>query len=775
MWTPPPKLDPKRIHTTAEVASLILANAFIFHSELTEVDTRVKHLRDLLKAKDPRGAVIDHWEFIYNTINYVPIFRVARDIMIQLPERAESDVALRHLAEVVQNIVANRAAMRHDLIGRIYHTLLLDAKYLGTYYTSVSAATLLLKVALDPQRWPYRWDSLDDIRQLRIADLACGTGTLLMAAQQAVNDNFVRSTVESGAKVSSSDLRDLHQAMMERVLHGYDVQTSAVHLTASTLSLLAPEIAFRTMNLYSLPLEQRGNDIYLGSIDFATGREIKVQLDLMGEVRQAEVVTGQGGKASAGQLPEEGLDLCVMNPPFTRSVGGNLLFGSLPAKERKAMQKKLADLLKRGSGSFGALQANSTAGLGAVFVAVADRHLKDNGRMALVLPEALAFGIAWQKTRELLAKRYVLEIVITSHDPARWNFSDSTELSEALIVARRRPNGTPVKDEQTVFVNLWHNSAATVNALAVASAIERMSPADMEGGHGVAEIQNGGRKWGELLRVSWAAIKDDQWYPCAFAQTELNRTAHYLRRGELYITPSSTRPDVPLTHLSSLGTLGPDVRDIHDGFRVSNTETSYPAFWGHDAENVISLKMEPNAFLEPLSQPKAGRPLRRVELLWPRAGKVMLAERLWFNTQRVVATRLNEESLAGSWWPFKLHDGNGHLEKALVLWLNSTPGLITLASRRVPTRGAWVKFKKPMYEQMPVLDLWRLTEEQVAALSKTYDEIADEPLKPLPAMADDAIRARIDDALSETLNLPSLTRLRKALAREPIICLQPLY
>ena len=76
--------------------------------------------------------------------------------------------------------------MRHDLMGRIYHTLLRHKKYLGTYYTSVASATLLLKLALDIKRWERNWADLKALREFRIADLACGTGTLLMAAQQAV-------------------------------------------------------------------------------------------------------------------------------------------------------------------------------------------------------------------------------------------------------------------------------------------------------------------------------------------------------------------------------------------------------------------------------------------------------------------------------------------------------------------------------------------------------------------------------------------------------------
>ena len=54
-------------------------------------------------------------------------------------------------------------------------------------------------------------------------------------------------------------------------------------------------------------------------------------------VRDAGRVYGGGSRGAAQEelatLPD--LDLAIMNPPFTRSVGGNLLFGSLPAADRR--------------------------------------------------------------------------------------------------------------------------------------------------------------------------------------------------------------------------------------------------------------------------------------------------------------------------------------------------------------------------------------------------------------------------------------------------------
>ncbi|RPH95002.1 hypothetical protein EHM69_05790 [candidate division KSB1 bacterium] len=760
-----------RLHTGAQVASLVLANAMIFHAELALVDPRVRTLRPLLDERDPRGQLIKHWRFIRDNINYVPIFLIAERVVMEMPERRESDTALKVLADAVTEISANRAALRHDLMGRIYHTLLLEAKYLGTYYTSVPAATLLLKVALHPARWQMSWPDLETLRKFRVADLACGTGTLLMAAQQALTDNFVSAYVARGGRMKPEIAQDLHRALVEEVIHGYDVLASAVHLTASTLAILAPEIAFSTMNLFCLPLGvSESSDVALGSIDYVVSSKLALQLNLMGEQEvESTKVTGQGDVHGLAPLPI--LDLCVMNPPFTRSVGGNLLFGSLPKTERQIMQKRLRQVV---SGT--PLQASSTAGLGSVFVAVADRYMKPQGRLALVLPLAVGSGVAWEPTRRLLADHYVIETVITSHDPERWNFSDSTDLSEVLLVARRKANDESDDQARTVFVNLWKNTPSVARALSVASRINREQPAEIEKPFGVCPIDPGDRHtWGEMLSVPWSAIKNDQWYPSAFAQTDLNRTAHHLRNGCLLLPTKSKLHELPLTALSSLGQLGPDRRDVYDGFRLSKSPTAYPAFWGHDASQVVSLAAQPNMNLQPLHRPRKDRKLRSVELVWSRAGRIMLAERMRLNTQRVVAMRLTETALSNVWWPFEFHSSDEILEKALILWLNCTIGLVSTLSHRVPTQGAWIQFKKPILEQMPVLDLWRLEPEQIKSLAKTYEKLCSETLLPLPEMAHDPIRAEMDACISEVMGLPPLDRLRAALAREPVISLKQLW
>jgi len=766
--------EQKRRETTAKLAALMLANAFIFQEQLSSLDERVRPIRSVLADRDFIGNTATHWQLIITQINYVPIFKVAREILLSLPATSDTDSSVRHLAQRALEIVSKKAALRHDLMGRIYHLLLLEAKYLGTYYTSVPAATLLLKLALDIDRWPDMvWSDTDALKGFQIGDLACGTGTLLMAASQALTDNFIKYEMSSGRNVGESSLRDLHKLIIEEMLHGYDVLPSAVHLTASTLALLAPETCFQKMRLYSLPLcKVRTGQVYLGSIDYISTDTIQTQLDLM--------ISGDRGAARAGDetesvAPLPPLDLCVMNPPFVRSVGGNLLFGSIP-DQRGEMQAELATRVRKNR-----LSASSTAGLGSVFTAVADRHIKEGGRVALVLPAALVTGIAWKKTRDLINNGYVLETVIASHDPERWNFSENTDLSEVLLIARKRnrkkDTNKSTADEPTQFINLWINPPTSAHALAIAEQISRGAPAPLgtsaKPKHGISEVVIGTRKYGEAVEIPWGMVRRGPWLGCAFAQTNLVRTAWLLREGRLYQSGSNRVHTLPVRRLGDLAILGPDRRDIADGFTISAGKTGYPAFWGHSAEMVRSIEVTCNTWLAPRVRAASGRPLRDAGLLWSRAGALMIAERSWLNTQRSLAVRLQSNALSNVWWPVRLREENEAFEKVLVLWLNSTLGLLTSIAHRIPTRGAWIQFKKTTIEKMPVLDVAAISGEQLTQLAGVYDVVATKELGAIVNLATDEVRSDIDHAFSQVLSLPSLNDLRAELASEPIIKLRP--
>ena len=321
------RTDQEKNRTAAlRIGSLVLFNALAFQDRLCAAHEQVPTIREAIADGIP--GLNRAWRFICDSIDYIPVFQLANEILDILAEGPD-DVQMPVLSPLVKAVEDTRRLEGHDLSGRLFHTLLTDAKFTGAYYTSVPAATLLTRLVFDG--WPPHvdWSDHEFPASLNVADLACGTGTLLMSVAAEVQRRHADAGGQRG--------EELHKAMVEQALHGYDVQLSAVHFAATTLAMLNPDIEFDHMNLFVMPLGAEGGRVSLGSLDFLEGDEVGVQYSLSGkpatpEGRGPERLTGRGlrgvDEGETASLPT--LDLAIMNPPFTRSVGGNLLFGSLP-------------------------------------------------------------------------------------------------------------------------------------------------------------------------------------------------------------------------------------------------------------------------------------------------------------------------------------------------------------------------------------------------------------------------------------------------------------
>lgn len=56
----------------------------VFQEMLAQDEARVEPLRKTLDAPDATSAFANHWRFILDEIDYVPIFRLAREISLSL-------------------------------------------------------------------------------------------------------------------------------------------------------------------------------------------------------------------------------------------------------------------------------------------------------------------------------------------------------------------------------------------------------------------------------------------------------------------------------------------------------------------------------------------------------------------------------------------------------------------------------------------------------------------------------------------------------------------
>ena len=655
------------------IGCLVLFNALAFQDRLAAANENVPTVNEALgQGIHGLGKA---WRDICDNIDYIPVFELATNILDVLgdgPEETQRPV----IDPLVKAMEDTRRLEGHDLSGRLFHTLLTDAKFTGAYYTSVAAATLLARLVF--QDWPPRvdWRDHEFPSLLDVADLACGTGTLLMA----VAAEAERRHTDAGGQ----NAPELHKAMVERALHGYDVQLSAIHFAATSLAMLNPDIQFDRMNLYVVPLGTEGSNVSLGSLDFLGRDEIPVQHALSEEMmgvgtREAGRVSGRGFRGAkegvTARLPS--LDLAIMNPPFTRS--GAMLFGMLPDEARRKIQKELSRRLRTRN-------ASATAGLGAAFVAAATPKLRPGeGRLALVLPATVCTGMSWQQTRSLIERDFVLDMVVTSHDPLRWNFSDSTDLSEALLIATRRPEGQDAAERRTTFINLWRNPDGVLDAHQVAQAITVTTPARLEG-TGTALLEVDGRHIGETLSVPESKFVGRKWPGVQFARADLVRSAvKLIDDAKVWIPGQTKTASVAMCRLDQLGSLGPDRRDVLDAFNRTDAVTAYPMVEGHDTEQRRRLLVEPDKYLAPLVSARPGRRLKPAAQLWPKAARLLVAERLRLDTVRVFSMWSEKEVLSNVWWEVRIEDAPA--EKALTLWLNSSLGILTVLAQRTSTEG----------------------------------------------------------------------------------------
>ncbi len=740
------------------IGSLVLFNALAFQDRLAVVDANVATVNEALIGG--LDGLRDAWSHIMDEIDYVPVFELAGFIVDVLKD-APNEYHLPVIEPLVQAVRDTWTLEGHDLSGRLFHTLLSDAKFTGAYYTSVPAATMLSRLVF--HNWPagVNWSAHEFPASLNIADLACGTGTLLMAVAAEVE----RKHRDAGGSESAA----LHKAMVEQALHGYDVQLSAIHFAATSLAMLNPSIEFDRMNLYVMPLGVNGDQALLGSLEFLNTDEAAVQFALSNpdfgtRLRDAGQVFGGGTRGSTegvtATLPN--LDLAIMNPPFTKSGGGNLLFGSLPQSERQKLQSELSRRIK-------SMQASSTAGLGAAFVAAASPKLRPGeGRLALVLPVTVCTGASWSQTRALIENDYVLDMVIVSHDPTHWNFSDSTNLSEAMLIATRRPANRDGAEHRTTFVNLWQNPTGVLDAHLIAESVNTTQAPRIEDS-GTALLELDGQHVGEVFSIPESNLKGKQWIGVQFARADVIRSALGLvEDGEVWIPGETSIGNVPMCRVDDIAEIGPDRRRLIDGFEVTSSVTAYPMIAGHDTEQRRSLSCRPDSYLSPLVQPKGGRQPGYGEYLWQSASRLLVSERLRLDTARVAAMRSEEKVLSNVFWEIQVE--NVETEKAIAIWINSSLGILTLLAQRTSTMGGWVAMKKADLRNLPILDPRGLTGDQIKGLSDLFDELADVEFERLPQMADCAARSALDDGISEILGLPDLRGLRVLLASEPVVC-----
>lgn len=766
---------------TSRMAMAIVANALVFHTAIVEahgIDT-IDQLRIPGRNDVSKSRMLACWQHILNNINYYPIFRIASDLLLPIPN-GTANAVLNRLAQAASDLAGLGATTLHDLSGRMFQRLIADRKFLATFYTLPTSAALLGELAVARLDAETDWSDAEALTRLQVADLACGTGALLSAAYRALSVRYRRT---------GGDDQALHRQMIERVLIAADIMPAATHLTASMLSSAHPGTTFGRTRVHTLPYgrqdQKKRQSIALGALDLI---EDAAAPSLFGTGVRVAQGTGADVESEGSQdmiLPRETADLVIMNPPFTRPTNHEKADVPVPSfaglgrteDEQQAMAKRLTEVRKRLANPAG----HGNAGLASNFIDLAHGKTRRGGVLALVLPASFVSGGAWEDARCLLDREYENLVVLTiaAYGNTDRAFSADTGMAEVLVVASRRRDSC-TSTAEALFVNLYHRPRSLVEAFEMARSVHRISPPTLsscqkkEGRQGRLRMSDL-ETIGTYIRAPLSQGGSASLREAGLADTALGFLDKTLRLPQGYSAPIAT------TRLSALGEKGLLHRDIsgrtssgepRGPFDIVQTQgvPQYPVLWAHDADRERRLVVPPDS--EGEVRPGC---VKRAVSVWNRtASKLHFSLDFQINSQSLAACLTPARAIGGRAWPNFIPERE-KWSLPLVLWPNTTLGLIAFSwagTRQQPGRACLTITQLP---QLTVLDTRALREDQFAKAADIFERFKGREFLPANEAYRDDVRQDLDRAvLVDLLRLPvgvleSLAILRDQWCAEPSV------
>ena len=733
-------LGMSNVRQTRRMACAILANAMVFHDRVADMHDEVRHLHVVCgpDVADPQAATLASWREILE-INYWPIFAIARDILSQMSPQDAARI-LRVLRETAGRVSATGANVAHDLTGRIFQRLIADRKYLATFYTLPASAALLARLAVSKMQ-DIDWSDADAIGSLRVGDFACGTGALLAA----VYEQFATRHENAGGRSE-----DLHQMMMEEVLYGCDVMPSAIHITGATLSGVHPNVHFGGSRLYTLPYgRQRDGSVAIGSLELLQSSSVMTLIN----TTDPALRTGSAGEETASSIvvdvPDQGFDLVIMNPPFTRNTNHAASRSGVPNPAFAAFnssheaQNEMGRRLNRAARDSA---HHGNAGIASAFAALGHSKLKPNGVLSLVLPLSATTGGSWENFRRMLANDYtdinVLSIAANGGDVA---FSSDTDMAECLVVARKLQDGE-TSSNRAVFASFSRCPVDFVQTSATASSMESIESARTieQGPYGGTRVMVGDESLGEILTAEYNSTGEG-WPAVRLSDSSVAQTADALTKSKVWL-PGQSRPMnlkmMPLGEVGKMGVYhldirGPAPRGPFDRSPASATST-YPSLWSHDAKKETRMVCESDSQLivRQGMEDKAAT-------IWESASRSHLNLDFRLNSQPLGVAFTEYETLGGSAWPNVIFDDD-EFDYTFAIWGNSTLGLLNFWWHSSRQQSGRARISIRLAESLPVLDLRSLSDEQHAVAEGIFGEFRERELKPAYIADADPNRALLD-------------------------------
>ncbi len=777
---------------TRRMAMVILVNAFIFHEHLARGHGELGKVRTLSELEFGETglqipAILEDWDRILQ-VNYYPIFDIACRILKAIPSFQNNEF-IRRLARTAEALVSNGLMRSHDLTGTVFQKLIADRKFLAAFYTKPASAALLVGLAVNEDTLLTHgdWSRSEAVKSLRIADFACGTGTLLSTAYQRISQIY---------ELHGGNTEIIHPQMMARGLVGCDILPAAAHLTATALAGAYPQAQYDESAIFTAPYGvEADGEVKLGSIDLLRDMALLEGSQITAKAIEATRATEVDIWRFA---PHESFDMVIMNPPFTRpnnferripdTPNPNFAAFGATAAEQKAMAKAAKELTK-------GTAAHGSAGEASTFLALADRKLKIDGTLALVMPVTLLSGSSWEKCRNQLREAYDDLILISiSGSNNVVSFSADTGMGDCLVIGQRSGR----RQFRATFVTLNEAPNYSIYGLAVAQQIRQMMRDKTlrrleDGPSGGSVIYFGEEIVGQAIDALLPPAGG--WKLARITDLSLAQSAYQLAsRGRLWLPTQieANALELPITTVKEIGKIGPYhlqvSRGYSDGTRrpfelrplQGNEVPTYPILSAHDADRERTMIFEADHDgipYRPKTQAERALADKEIANVFATASHCHSSLDFQFDAQSTSIQFTERKTIGGRAWISIQLPTQAH-EKALVLWGNTLLGMLMFwwhSSKQQRRRGI---LTKSTLQTLPILDVTALDNSQLKRAAQIFDEMNQLPLKPLHELDIDDNRKTLDRRFyGEVLGLPDsiladggpLDILRRKLCREPSI------
>ena len=645
-----------RIEVTVKFMLLLTTLIMIFY-EIVRAERLPRSLGPIECNELSINGLIDLFEKLIS--EYKELDEGFIEVLRRIPAYPNLDSAVQGICREVKQNLALIRRLGWDVLSMLYQRLLSETyrHAFATFYTKLPAARLLAALAVD---------KFDD----KVIDPACGTGSLLLATverrrtlltSEQLKEFYIKS-IES-----NKPILDLMDEEILRRTYGLDALKPASFIAALNLRIATRGSPPDRLQMYNVAV---GTD-NAGSLDLLTS----MRNTLAPEIRS---------------LVNEKFDVVIMNPPFTRSDRISFLIG-----------ENARNALLTAQLSFGGVAVENlfAAGMAKPFMVLADRLVREGGRIAAVLPNSILSRPAWEDIRQGLLQSYDLKYLVISWAQGTPNFSSDTRLREILFVARKRPvNEAPQSNRTLKVINLYKR----VDDLTF-DEIEKIveQARDEVGSIVIVTGRNASEVIASIIPMNFSEkLADNLYRLIAFKNGDLLKmhldivTKCSIRFGDVF-------------NIGSVVDHTAGIRLIERG-APSGLQYVTPAVWG-SGENLEVKRpwIDKAPFMVGVENPDAVK-----VKYWRRArrdafysARLFVLRRGRLGTQFVLMIRVNEDSISNVWWPLEPIGVDENVVTRYLVYMNSIFGFINFLGERLETEGLYVEYKKEHLHNLRIPDL----------------------------------------------------------------------